>query len=225
MWVIPKLTPLFRERMNDILGVYTEPLPKGHEVHCFDETPKQMLSTPCGQQSMKPGHPCRIDYEYKRHGKMNVFVAVAPFEGTRTVSITKRRTAKDTADFLWKYCMEEHKEALHIELVLDNLNTHKEKSLGKIWSKEQMQHFCDRVTFHFTPCHASWLNMAELEIHCLKTQGLKRRIASEKEMIRIVDGIVQERNARQAMISWNFTKEKARDKFQTYIPRINLEWY
>ena len=214
MWVIPKLTPLFRERMNDILGVYTEPLPEGHEVHCFDETPKQMLSTPHGQRPVKPGHPCQIDYEYKRNGKVNVFVAVAPFEGTRTVSITKRRTANDTADFLWKYCMEEHKDALHIELVLDNLNTHKEKSLSKVWSKEQMHLFFGRVTFHFTPCHASWLNMAELEINCLKTQGLKKRIASEEDMIKIADGIVRERNERQAMISWNFTKEKARERFQ-----------
>lgn len=214
MWVIPKLTPNFRERMDDILTLYTQPLPEGHEVHCFDETPKQLLSTPRGERPVKPGHPYRIDYEYKRHGKVNVFVAVAPFKGRRTVSITPRRTARDTADFLWKYAMEDCTDALHLELVLDNLNTHMEKSLRNVWSAEEARLFFDRVTFHYTPCHASWLNMAELEVNCLKTQGLKKRIATEKDMIGIAEGIVRERNTRQATISWNFTKEKAREKFQ-----------
>jgi hypothetical protein len=175
--------------------------------------PKQLLSTPHGERELKAGKPRKLDYEYKRNGKVNVFVAVAPFKGVRTVSITKRRTANDTADFLWKYCMEEHKDALHIELVLDNLNIHKEKSLGKIWSKEQLRLFFERVTFHFTSCHASWLNMAELEINCLKTQGLKKRIATEKNMTHVADGIVRERNGRRATISWGFTQTKAREKF------------
>lgn len=213
MWCIPTLTLEFRERMDDILALYTEQLPEGHEVHNFDETPKQLLSTPHGGSTVQPGKSARLDHEYKRNGRVNIFVAVAPFKGTRTVTVTKRRTAQDTADFLWNYCMEDHKDTLHIHLVLDNLNTHKEASLRRIFGQEKSAAFFSRVTLHFTPKHASWLNMAELEINCLKTQGLKKRISSEEEMRQIVNVIVAERNQRQAMISWGFTKAKAREKF------------
>jgi transposase len=201
--------------MDDLIRLYTEPIPKGHEVHNFDETPKQLLSTPRGGYAPKPGkkNNRKLDYEYKRNGKRNIFVAVAPFKGTRTVAVTKRRTALDTADFLWDYCMEERQDAVRIHLVLDNLNTHSETSLRKVFGEEKSALFFARVTLHFTPPHASWLNMAELEINCLKTQGLKKRIASEEEMRRVADAIVKERNARQATISWGFTKVKAREKF------------
>ena len=213
MWCVPKLTPEFRERMDDILALYTEPLPEGHEVHNFDETPKQLLSTPRGGRACTQGKFRRLDYEYKRNGRRNIFVAVVPFKGTRSVSVTKRRTTKDTADFLWNYCMETHKDVLHIHLVLDNLNTHKEVALRKAWSEEKSARFFDRVTFHFTPPHASWLNMAELEINALKTQGLKRRIGTEEEMQHVADCIVLERNTRGAHINWKFTKAKAQKKF------------
>lgn len=215
MWCIPKLTPEFRLRMDNLLALYTEPLPKGYEVHNVDETPKQLLATPRGGYAPRPGKKGRrkLDYEYKRNGRRNIFVAVAPFLGTRTVSVTKRRTAVDTAEFLWNYCMETHKHAVHIHLVLDNLNTHAEASLRNVFGEEKSALFFARVTLHFTPTHASWLNMAELEINCLKTQGLKKRIASEEEMRRVADGIVLERNGRSATISWGFTQAKAQKKF------------
>ena len=213
MWVVPKLTPLFRERMDDILALYTEPLSEGEEVHCFDETPKQLLSTPHGERKMKPGKPRRLDYEYKRHGRRNIFVAVAPFQGTRSVSVTKRRTAQDTADFLWYYCMEEHRAAARVHLVLDNLNTHMESLLRTMFGKRKAKIFFSHVTLHFTPYHASWLNMAELEINCLKKQGLRRRIGTEGDLNRVKDAIVEERNGRGATIIWGFTKAKAREKF------------
>ena len=174
-----------------------------------------MLGTPRGGSGETPGNPRRLDYEYKRNGRRNIFVAVAPFAGTRTVSVTERRTAIDTADFLWRYVMEEHADAKHIHLVADNLNTHQEASLRTTLGEEKAARFFDRVTLHFTPPHGSWLNMAELEINCLKRQGLKRRIASEENMKRVAQAIVTERNARHAKISWGFTQEKARRKFPT----------
>jgi len=213
MWCVPSLTPLFRERMEDILSLYTEPLSEGHVVHCFDETPKQLLSTPHGFRRATATHALRIDHEYKREGTRNIFVAVAPFKGTRTVVVTERRTTKDTADFLWKYCMNTHKDAAHIHLVLDNLNTHNEAALRTTFGPKRSAAFFAHVTLHFTPYHASWLNLAELEINCLKTQGLKRRIATDTRMKKNVVAIVTERNGRMARLSWGFTKEKARQKF------------
>jgi len=201
--------------MDDILTLYTEPLPVGHEIHNFDETPKQLLDTPYGGRSATKTHVRRLDHEYKRNGTRNIFVAVAPFLGTRTVSVTLRRTTQDTANFLWNYCMKTHKNVRHINLVLDNLNTHKEKALRTQFGIKKSEVFFAHVTLHFTPYHASWLNLAEQEINCLKTQGLKRRIATETDMERIVDDIVAERNGRRAVIGWGFTKEKARVKFPT----------
>lgn len=216
MWCIPNLTPAFRERMDDILALYTEPLLPGHELHCFDEASKQLLTTPRGSQVMQQGangHDKRTDYEYERHGTRNLFVAVAPFLGTRAVTVTPRRTAQLTADFLWQYCMETHGSAAHIHLVLDNLNTHKTKSLEKILGQRKMRKFFRHVTMHFTPPHASWLNMAEIEIGCVRRQGVKCRLGSEAELKETVTGIVRVRNDRQAKISWSFTKTKAREKF------------
>ena len=214
MWqCVPNLTPLFRERMDDVLSLYTEALPDGHEVHNFDETPKQLLSTPHGARPIKPGHARRLDHEYKREGTRNIFVAVAPFKGTRTVAVTERRTTPITAEFLWNYCMETHKQVSHIHLVLDNLNTHKENALRSYWGEEKSAIFFAHVTLYFTPYHASWLNMAELEINCLKTQGLKQRIATHEAMCEILTAIVNERNNRNATIQWRFTKEKAQRKF------------
>lgn len=215
MWCVPNLTPLFRERMDDILSLYTEPLPDGHEVHNFDETPKQLLSTPHGERSMKRTHARRLDHEYKREGTRNIFVAVAPFKGTRTVQVTQRRTTADTADFLWNYCMNINKDAPHLHLVLDNLNTHKENALRAQFGMEKSRMFFAHVTLHFTPFHASWLNLAEQEINCLKMQGLKRRIATDALMKKTITMIVAERNGRTATITWGFTKEKARLKFPT----------
>lgn len=215
MWCIPNLTPLFRERMDDILKLYTESLPEGEEVHNFDETPKQLLGTPYGTRKITTKHSARIDHEYKRYGVRNIFVAVAPFKGTRTVSVTERRTTKDTADFLWTYCMETHKEVKHMHLVLDNLNTHKEQALLKIWGEVKLKEFREHVTLHYTPYHASWLNMAELEINALKTQGLRGRISTHKKLQKLANEIVKERNTREAKINWGFTKEKAKVKFPT----------
>src|SRR5207249_370551 len=137
-----------------------EPLPEGEAFHCFDETPKQLLSTPRGGTLPRAGQYRRTDYEYRRNGRRNIFVAVAPFTGTRTVSVTKRRTAEDAAGFLWNYCVEQHTVPSRIHLVLDNLNTHREKSLRRVFGEEKATRFFSRVTLHFTPPHASWLNMA-----------------------------------------------------------------
>ena len=199
--------------MEDILTLYTEQQPKGHELHCFDETTKQLLDTPRGGTPCGTGKSRRLDYEYHRNGTRNLFVVVAPFVGVHNVSVTERRTAADTAAFLWEYCMKTRRRTRHLHLVLDNLNTHTEQSLRRNFGNKKSARFFSRVTLHFTPKHASWLNMAELEINALKTQGLKHRIATDALLQSIVQGIVCDRNDRVATIRWRFDKTKAREKF------------
>jgi len=213
MWCIPRLTPQFREQMEDVLDLYTKPLPPGHELHCFDECPKQLLGTPRGTVACAPGHARRLDYEYERRGTRNLFIAVSPFAGTRTVAVTTRRTAADTAAFLWQYCMDEHRSTRHLHLILDNLNTHQERALRNVWGTRRANAFFSKVTLHFTPSHASWLNMAEIEISCLKTQGLNQRVATEQDLRQCADEITAWRNRHQRTICWRFTKKEAREVF------------
>ena len=200
MWCVPKLTPEFKERMDDILALYTEPLPPGEEVHCFDETPKQLLATPRGAAPAAPGRARRLDYEYERRGTRNLFVAVAPFTGTRTVRMTEHRTEPETVAFLWNYCMRQ--QASRIHLILDNLNTHKEEAIRRELGPARATRFFRKVQLHFTPAHASWLNLAELEINCCKAQGLKQRLPDDTHLRASIRGIVRERNARRARLQW-----------------------
>lgn len=199
--------------MEGIIKLYTEPLPEGHELHNFDEASKQLLTTPRGSVPAKPGRTKRTDYEYERHGTRNLFVAVAPFKGEHTVTVTRHRKAQDTADFLWKYCMVEHRDARHIELVLDNLNTHQLGSLKKVWGERKLKVFQKHVTLHFTPKHASWLNLAELEINSIRKQGIKNRIGDEQTLIERVSNVVKERNERKATIRWSFGLSRAKQTF------------
>src|SRR5215472_14949648 len=78
MWCIARLTPQFRERMDEVLTLYTEPLPAGEEVHCFDETPTQLLGPPRGSRHPQPGKSCRTDYEYNGNRTRNLIGAGAP---------------------------------------------------------------------------------------------------------------------------------------------------
>ena len=109
--------------------------------------------------------------------------------------------------------MVQHKDAMHIHLVLDNLNTHREQSLRQEFGEKKAQKFFARVTLHFTPKHASWLNMAELEINCLKAQGVKGRMKDADTLCKAVAAAVTERNTRRAKIAWGFTQEKAKQRF------------
>jgi hypothetical protein len=199
--------------MKDLITLYTEPLPVGHEVHCFDEASKQLLITPRGSYVCKPGTDTRTDYEYKRNGTRNLFVAVTPFIGTRTVAVTKRRTLKRTAAFLWRYCMKTNRRTAHIHLVLDNLNTHGENALRRAFGTKKADLFFNRVTLHYTPKHASWLNMAELEINGLRRQGLKARIGTATDLREKTALLVARRNQQQRTINWTFDTTKAQEKF------------
>lgn len=196
---------------------------------CSPSTPNPCLRAKRCTVSTRPQNnsaECLVAHRTRNRGKAaesitnisetapgNLFVAVAPLAGTRTVSVTQHRTAEDTAQFLWHYCMEAHTSARRIHLILDNLNTHQEAALRRVFGEQKAARFFAHVVFHFTPCHASWLNLAELEINCLKRQGLRRRLPSEEEVKRITEAIVAERNGRYATISWSFTKAKAREKF------------
>lgn len=214
MWCIPKLTPEFKERMENLLELYNKPRDVLHPVVCLDEKSKQLLEDSRLGKSSLPGEIAIRDYEYVRKGTRNIFVAVEPKGGRHFTKVTARRTKKDYAEFLAELVIEyPAAEILHI--VQDNLNTHSEKSLLLAFGKRKTKQMMKRIKFHFTPKHASWLNMAEIEIGILSRQCLKGRIPSEEKMKREVSAWTKDRNKKGSLIKWGFGTDKAKIAFPT----------
>lgn len=199
--------------MENLLDLYEEDYDELFPVVCVDEKPIQLIEETRRPIPAKPGRAKRIDYEYRRNGSCNLFVAVEPLRGRRRLKATARRTKKDFAEFI-KELVEDpaYAAARRIRVVLDNLNTHKPETLYERFDPETARQVLRKVEFHYTPKHGSWLNMAEVEISVLQAQCLKRYIPSQEFLENEVIAWESARNARNATIAWNFTVPKAREK-------------
>lgn len=185
---------------------------------CFDEKSTQLLADKRTTIPMKKGQVARQDYEYKRNGTRNLFMFVEPKAGFRHVLVTKRRTKQDFA-YAIRYLVDElYPEVKCIDVVMDNLNTHHYHSLVEFFGKQEADRIMDRLRFHFTPEHASWLNMAEIEIGVLSNQCLSRRLADEWVLGTEIIAWEGARNEKKAKIRWNFTVSDARQVFKEHYP-------
>jgi len=214
MWCIPKVTPEFLQKMNDVLEVYEREYDPTKPVVCMDEKGKQLLKETRTPLARRPARPLRCDYEYERNGTCNLFVAVEPKGKKRVVRVTKRRTKKDYASFM-KYLIDDvYKNVEKLILVEDNLNTHRKETLTEIFGEEEGIRIASKIEWHYTPKHASWLDQAEIEIHSLEQQCLNRRIPDFHTMQSEVAACVRKRNLDKIGINWQFTREKAKEKFK-----------
>lgn len=204
--------------MEDILTVYSWPYNPKAPVIGFDETSRQLLADARPRIPSRPGHLAKRDYEYKRHGTRNIFMTVEPKGNKRHVQVTKHRKKPDFAHCMKWLAEDVYVTADILHVVLDNLNTHFASSLYETFDRKQANRILDRLQFHYTPKHASWLNVAEIEISILSQQCLDRRIASEELMAREIKMWEQERNAKEIGIEWTFTLEDARNVFPTLYP-------
>ena len=169
---------------------------------------------------MKPGKPKREGYQYQRKGVCTVFIAFEPLTGQRFVQVRKQRTKKDYAAFM-KYVAGHYPEAEQILVIQDNLNTHNPGSFYAAFKPQEAFVLAQRFEMHYTPAKASWLNMVEIELSILAKQCLDRRIGNFETLRMEVMAWVKERNAKQATVNWQFTKEMARDKFQRFYPKLS----
>ncbi len=205
--------------MEHVLDVYKEAYDEDYPVVCMDESPKQLIedvaSTP-----IRPGQDARMDYEYIRHGMVNIFMANEPLKGRRLVEITEYKTKKDWANFLLRISDEMYPKAKNIRLVMDNYSTHVASAFYETFVPEEAKRLRDRFEFIFTPKHGSWLNMAEIELHVLNSQCLNRHISTVKEIRREVKAWQNHRNNKLSKIDWQFTNEKARIKLKRLYPSI-----
>jgi hypothetical protein len=216
MWCIQEITQEYRDRMYALLNLYKQDYNKFQPVICVDEKSKQFLEDSRKPIAMQPGSPCRYDYEYKRKGTCNLFVAVEPKGGNRIVKVTKTRTKPDYAHFIKELLEKHYPEATSIKLVSDNLNTHFATSFYETFSKKQANKLLERIEFYYTPKHASWLNMAEIEINVMDRQCTGGRIESQREMKKEVNAWVRKRNRNKKMIEWKFTRQDADKKLSNH---------
>lgn len=216
MWCIQEITQEYRTRMYHILELYKEAYDPRQPVVCMDEKSKQLLQDSRRPIAAKPGQPEKYDYEYKRNGTCNIFVAVVPKAGIHLVKVTHRRTKADFAYFLEDIVENHFPEANFIQLVLDNLNTHFEGSLIETFGKRKAKRLLKKIRFIYTPKHGSWLNMAELEINTMDRQCTGGRIENMEKLTSELSIWSKERNDQQIQIEWKFTRQDADKKLSRH---------
>lgn len=218
MWCIGKITAEYRKRMYDLLDLYAEPYNQNKPVICTDEKSKQLLGNTRASIPLKAGRSERYDYEYKRNGTRNIFMAVEPKGGWRTAVVTRQRTKPNFARFIRDLLKERRfRNVDTIRLVLDNLNTHFPASFYETFPLEDATRILKKLEFHYTPTHASWLNMAEIELNVMDRECIGgRRIADETTLARELAVWEHRRNHVKRTIEWKFTRQDADKKLGKY---------
>ncbi len=206
--------------MEDILDVYQGDYDARHPLVCMDESSKQLLAEVREPVPGAPGQVARYDSEYVRNGTQNVFLAFAPLQGWRDVTITAQRTKQDWAHYMRTLVDVHFPAAERITVVLDNLNTHTLASLYATFAPAEARRIARKLDLHYTPKHGSWLNMAEIELSVLSRQCLNRRIADADSLQREVTAWMVARNASATTVDWRFTTDDARTKLSRLYPTI-----
>ncbi len=207
--------------MEDVLDLYEQPYNAAEPVVCFDETSKQLIADVRVPTPPAPGQVAHQDFEYQRNGTRNLFMFFEPLAAWRHIHATERRTSQDFA-----HCMQwlvdtvyPHAQVIHV--VLDNLNTHSPAALYETFKPGEARRLLRRLHFHYTPKHASWLNMAEIELSVLSRLALNQRIPNPTQLNRVIWFFEADRNKKRASVHWQFTTADARIKLQHLYPSIS----
>jgi transposase len=214
-WCVAELTPEYIHNMEDVLATYERSQDEKQPVVCLDEKPVQILADVRGSLlARKPGQIAKQDNEYERCGTANIFCGVEPKSGRHFTEVTPTRSGAEFAQMMEKLAGS-YPEAETIHLVMDNLSTHKQKSLTDRYGVESGKQLWGRFTVHYTPVHGSWLNQAEIEISVLAGQCLgKRRLGSMEKLRSEVGAWNRWINGVKKKINWNFDRHAARRKFK-----------
>jgi transposase len=221
MWCIPEVDAEFVAHMEDVLELYAEPPDAERPVVCIDETLKQLVADVREPLPPLPGSVEKYDYHYRRNGTANLYVMVDRHRRWRHVKVTEHKTRHDFAECMRDLTDVHYPDAKLIRVVLDNLNTHRPASLYDAFPAAEARRILRRIEFHHTPKHASWLDMAEIEIGCMNKQCLDRRVPDMDTLKTEVAAWETGRNRSGATIRWLFTAEKAREKMGRAYPAVN----
>ena len=219
----PKANAGFVAAMEDVLDVYARPYDPQRPQVCIDEGGKQLIGDVREPLPVRPGLPRREDYEYERQGMANLFMVFEPLVGTRQVEVTERKTNRDFARLIRRVVDEWYPSAAKVVLVLDNLSTHTPAALYEAFEPAEARRLVEKIEWHYTPKHGSWLNVAEMELSVLARQCLDRRIPDLEALRREVAAWVATRNRAVAKVHWQFTTADARVKLKKLYPSIELQ--
>jgi transposase len=221
MWCIPEVDGTYVARMEDVLDLYAETPDPQRPVICFDESPTQLIGEVRQPIPSAPGQLERYDCEYRRNGTANLFIFLDAHKSWRHVKVTDQRTSAAFAHCMKDLVDVHYPKAILIRVVMDNLSTHSAGSLYETFPAPEAHRILQRLEFHFTPKHASWLNMVEIEIGVLRGQCLDRRIDDRKRLVTEINAWEKQRNDSGAMVKWMFTVEKARQKMGRAYPALS----
>ena len=207
--------------MEDVLDVYARPLDVARPLVCFDESNKEQHIEVIEPLPMESGQPQRYESTFERNGVSNLFMFFAPLQNWRHVKVTEQRRSIDFAHCMRDLVDVHFPDAEKIEVVLDNLSTHTAAALYAAFRPCEAKRIWDRLEFHYTPKHGSWLNMAEIELSVLSRQCLKRRIADQARLALETAAWEARRNRAEATVEWRFTTADARIKLKKLYPVVN----
>ena len=203
---------------EDVLEVYERPYDAARPQVCLDEAAKQVLGEVRAPLPLQAGQCERFDNEYERRGTCALFMLFEPLAGRREVVVRERRTALDYAHVIRYLCDELYPAAEKVVLVQDNLNTHGAHSLYQAFEPPEAQRLVQRIEWHYTPKHGSWLNMAEIELSVLARQCLKERMETQQNIAVQVTAWQKRRNTAQVQVDWRFGLQDAPCKLKRLYP-------
>ena len=222
MWCIPpQQSAEFVARMEALLELYQRPYHPTEPVICMDESLKELQKAVYSPLQTAPGRPARFDYLYKPVGASTLLLCVEPLRGWRYVQVRDHRKFEDWAHFMRQVLDDFYPDASTVHLVVDNLNIHTPAAFYKTFPPAEAKRLVDRLTFHYTPVHGSWLNMAEIEFGVLKRQALTQRFASSDLLQQTIQAWSQSRNSHFSKISWHFTLDDVRIKLRHLYPSFD----
>jgi hypothetical protein len=221
MWCIPAASAEYVACMEDVLDLYEQPYDPLRPQVCYDEWRRALIAESRTSLPAEPGRRKRIDYEYRRNGVAYLHMLFEPLTGKRHIRVTGQHTMKD-----FSYCMrwlvdEIYPRAEIIRVVLDNLATHRPAALYNTFPPEEARRILRKLEFHYTPKHASWLNMVEIELSVFG-RTMKNYIPEEQTFRSEAQALTDERNQSNAKVDWQFRSADARIKLKQLYPSISV---
>ena len=205
--------------MEAVLEVYEREYRVEHPVVAIDESPQQLISeTRSGFIDAKGVR--HFDYEYKREGVVDLYVACEPLLGRREIFVKDNHNRLNWAEVVRVVAEEMYPQAKRVTIICDNLAAHKPSALYEILPPERARAILRRIEFVNTPKHGSWLNVAENELSVLKRVGIGKRVGRREELEKQIAAYQQRRNQGETKVNWQFTSKDARIKLKRLYPPI-----
>jgi hypothetical protein len=220
MWCIPEASAEYVACMEDVLDLYEQPYDASRPVVCYDEWRRALIGETRTSLPPAPGRRKRVDYEYRRNGATYLHMLFEPLVGKRHIQVTAQHTMKEFAHCMKCLVDELYPQAELVRVVLDNLATHKPAALYETFPPQEARRILKKLELHFTPKHASWLNMAEIELSVFG-RTMKNYLPEEQVFAKEAQALANERNQANSTVDWQFRSPNARLKLKKLYPSIS----